>query len=109
MTPPVAAPLLRTLTSIRDLDEAAESAQMASRASGADDFSEQVSWRQSLALVEAQLGHTPEGSKLAREAVDLARTSDWLNLRAETLEDLATVEASAGNTGDACAALDEAV
>jgi DNA-binding SARP family transcriptional activator len=108
MLPLVAARLARILPRIGKLDEAEDRARWASRSSGVEDFHQQVGWRQGLALVEANLGRHAEANRLAREAVDLARRSDWLNLRAETLEDLAAVEASAGHTLDGCSALDEA-
>jgi DNA-binding SARP family transcriptional activator len=100
--------LSRVLVGTGKLGEAEEHARWASRAGDADELLEQVSWREGLALVEARLGRYPEANRLAREAVDFAARSDWLNLRAETLEDLATVEASA-DIQDACSALDEAV
>jgi DNA-binding SARP family transcriptional activator len=101
--------LARTLVETGKVDEAEEHARWASRAGAADDFHEQVAWRQGLALVEAHLGRHAEANRLAREAVDLAARSDWLNLRAETLEDLAAVEASAEHAVEACSALDEAI
>jgi tetratricopeptide (TPR) repeat protein len=101
--------LARALVETGKVDEAEEHARWASRAGSADDFHEQVSWRQGLGLVEARFGRYAEARRVALEAVDLARPSDWLNLRAETLEDLAAVEASAGNIENACSALDEAV
>jgi DNA-binding SARP family transcriptional activator len=109
MLPLVAGRLARTLTETGKLDEAEERARWASQVSGDDDFNQQVAWRQGLALVEARLGRHAEANRLAREAVELTAESDWLNLRAETLEDLATVETAAGNTEDARSALDEAV
>jgi DNA-binding SARP family transcriptional activator len=101
--------LARVLVETGKLDEAEEHARSASRAGAADDFHEQVAWRQGLALVEAHLGRHAEANRLAREAVDLAARSDWLNLRAETLEDLAAVEASAEHAVEACSVLDEAI
>jgi DNA-binding SARP family transcriptional activator len=101
--------LARVLVQTEKPDEAEELSRRASGAGDPGDFSEQVAWRQGLALVEARLGRHAPALEVAREAVDLAARSDWLNLRAETLEDLAAVEASAGHTALACSALDEAI
>ena len=90
------------------LEEAEQLSSWASRAGDPDDFHEQVAWRQGMALVDARLGRHAQARKVAREAVDLARRSDWLNLQAETLEDLAEVEASAEDTEAACSALEDA-
>jgi tetratricopeptide (TPR) repeat protein len=104
----VAGRLARALVGTGQLEEAEELSSWASRAGDADDFFEQVAWRQASALVQARRGDHAQARKLAREAVDLAAGSDWLNLRAETLEDLAEVEAPAGNTEAACSALEDA-
>jgi tetratricopeptide (TPR) repeat protein len=105
----VAGRLARVLVRVGNLDEAEDLARSASREGDADDFSEQVAWRQGLALVEAARGRYVQARKVAREAVDLAERSDWLNLHAETLEDLAAVESAAGKIGDASTALDQAI
>ncbi len=104
----VAGRLARALVKTGKLEEAEQLSSWASRAGDPDDFHEQVALRQAMALVDARLGRHAQARKVAREAVDLARRSDWLNLQAETLEDLAEVEASAEDTEAACSALEDA-
>jgi DNA-binding SARP family transcriptional activator len=101
--------LARVLVETGRVDEAEEHARWASRAGSADDLHEQIAWRQGLALVESHQGRYAEAHRFACEAVDLAGRSDWLFLHADALEDLASVEGSAGHTGDACSALDAAI
>jgi DNA-binding SARP family transcriptional activator len=105
----VAGRLARVLVRVGNLEEAEDLARSASRDGASDDFSEQVAWRQGLALVDAAHGRYAQARKFAREAVDLAERSDWLNLHAETLEDLAAVESAAGEIGDVCTALNQAI
>ena len=105
----VAGRLARVLVETGKLDEAEELAKSASRAGDVDDFAEQVAWRQGLALVHARRGRSGPARRVAREAIELAARSDWLNLHAETLEDLAAVETSAERTGQAAFALKEAI
>jgi DNA-binding SARP family transcriptional activator len=105
----VAGRLARALVATGKLDEAEELAKSASVAGKVDDFTEQVAWRQGLALVHARRGRPGPARRVAREAIELAARSDWLNLHAETLEDLAAVETSAERTGEASSALEEAI
>jgi tetratricopeptide (TPR) repeat protein len=105
----VAGRLARALVATGKLGEAEELAKSASRSGDVDDFSEQVAWRQGLALVHARRGRSGPARRVAREAIALAARSDWLNLHAETLEDLAAVETSAERTGQASSALKEAI
>jgi alkanesulfonate monooxygenase SsuD/methylene tetrahydromethanopterin reductase-like flavin-dependent oxidoreductase (luciferase family) len=50
-----------------------------------------------------------EAEALAREAVELARSTDFLNAQGDTLVDLAEILSLAGRPAEAAAALDEAV
>jgi tetratricopeptide (TPR) repeat protein len=109
MLPLISGLQARVLTKTGKMDEAEERARWAAQSSEADDFHQQVAWRRGLALVEAQLGQYDEARRVAAEAVDLTRQSDWLNLHAETLEDLAEVAVASGNSEDTCSALDEAI
>jgi hypothetical protein len=68
-----------------------------------------VAWRLGLALDQAGRGRPGPPRRVVREAIELAARSDWLNLHAETLEDLAAVETSAGRTSEASSALKEAI
>jgi class 3 adenylate cyclase/tetratricopeptide (TPR) repeat protein len=70
----------------------------------ADDLSPQVLWRQVLARVLARRGRLSRAAVLAREAVEIAATTDHLNLHGEALADLATVLDAGGDATGAEAA-----
>jgi tetratricopeptide (TPR) repeat protein len=61
------------------------------------------------ALALGSIGRVDEAEALAREAVELARGTDCLNLRGDTLVDLAEILSLAGRPAEAAAALAEAV
>ena len=48
-------------------------------------------WRSARAKVLARQGDVDESLRLAREAVSIVAQTDWLNLRGDTLLDLAEV------------------
>ncbi len=54
-----------------------------------DDASAQVVWRQVRARVLARRGEVRRALELAREAIEIALTSDHLNLQADSMVDLA--------------------
>jgi tetratricopeptide (TPR) repeat protein len=57
----------------------------------ADDVSAQVVWRRVRARILALRGRTAEAERLAREAVALSQSTDWITLTAGALVDLAHV------------------
>jgi tetratricopeptide (TPR) repeat protein len=61
------------------------------------------------ALALSSVGRVDEAETLAREAAELARGTDFLNLRGDTLVDLAEILTLAGKPENAATALDEAV
>jgi tetratricopeptide (TPR) repeat protein len=61
------------------------------------------------ALVLGSLGRHGEAEQLAREAVEVGRSSDFLNLRGDTLVDLAEILKRADRPEEAAARLREAV
>ena len=65
------------------------------------DVSPQSLWRRVRALVLAERGRLHDAERLARDAVALAESTDWLNDHAGALEDLATVCGIAGHADDA--------
>jgi DNA-binding SARP family transcriptional activator len=73
-----------------ELDEA-EALVAAARRSATDDLECRLRWRIAAAHVEAGRGRTEHAVGLAEEAVRLASDTDWLDIRAETLETLHTV------------------
>jgi tetratricopeptide (TPR) repeat protein len=72
-------------------DEALEFAGRSRDAAGADDLLAQVQWRTARAKPLAQTGRGAEAETLAREALGLVRTTDFLVAHADTAMDLAEV------------------
>jgi Flp pilus assembly protein TadD len=80
----------------------AESAVAAARSSGSeDDFASQADWRAITAKVRARQGAFEEAERLARDAVFLSEPTDYLDLRATWLMDLAEVLMLSGRPQDA--------
>jgi tetratricopeptide (TPR) repeat protein len=74
-----------------------------------DDAWAQVAWRQVRARVLAGRGRTTRALEYARQAVDIAMTTDHLNTQADSLVDLAFVLEAAGSDDEAAGALNRAV
>jgi class 3 adenylate cyclase/tetratricopeptide (TPR) repeat protein len=83
--------------------------ELAARWTLADDVDAQVGWRRARGKLLAQQGELEEGERLAREATTLAANTDYLDLRAQALADLAEVLRLAGRSTEAAATLHEAV
>ncbi len=89
------------------MEEADRLAQVCEGLSAPDDVEAQAMWRSTRARVLA--AHDADAAvRLAREAVDLARTTDGLAMQANALLELATVLAGLGRAADATEAADEA-
>jgi tetratricopeptide (TPR) repeat protein len=87
--------LARTLMVRRRPDEARSLADEILRETGAYDLEPQIEGRAILALVHATEGDTPEAERLALEALALVEATQFSNLHAEVLSDLAEVLLSA--------------
>jgi DNA-binding SARP family transcriptional activator/class 3 adenylate cyclase len=72
-------------------EEALELTVQSERAAAAEDLPVQVQWRGPRAKALARRGELGAAERLAREAVSLAARTDFLNLHANALLDLATV------------------
>ena len=81
--------------------EAERSAELSGELAAADDLVTQVLWRCVRARTLAGRGQVEEGLALAREAVALAETSDFVSDRGDALFDLALVLAQADRHRDA--------
>jgi class 3 adenylate cyclase/tetratricopeptide (TPR) repeat protein len=90
------------------LDEAEVLADAGREAAAPDDMYSQVLWRTVTAGVQAHSGRGESAERMAREAVDLVRRTDFLHLQWYALMGLARVLEVAGKTLDAAAAADEA-
>jgi len=85
-------------------DEAAQWIDVAERNAASDDVDAQAQWRGLRAKVAARRGAIGEGELLAREAVELADSTDALNRRARVRLDLAEVLWLDGRFDEAAAA-----
>jgi tetratricopeptide (TPR) repeat protein len=99
----------RVLCLIGEYDEAARWARVSQEVGTQKDVLTQMSWRQAEALVRAHRGEHAEGERLAREAVALGESTDFLTFQGDTLCDLATVLAAAGRAGEAAEAYEQAL
>jgi class 3 adenylate cyclase/tetratricopeptide (TPR) repeat protein len=97
LRPTLAAYLAAALVEERNLGDAEALASYAESHSWEDDIVTQVMWRVARARIQAHMGEAAEGERLAREAVDLAAPTDFLDLQATALLALARVLREAGS------------
>jgi ATP/maltotriose-dependent transcriptional regulator MalT len=97
LRPTVAAYLAVLLAQAGGSEEAEEFAHFAESHAWEDDIVTQVMWRVARAQVEAPAGGTAVAEVLAREAVELAAPTDFLDLQATALLALARVLREAGS------------
>src|SRR5437588_11028799 len=102
--PTVAAYLAAVLAQEGDSADAEKFAHFAASHAWEDDIVTQVMWRVARAQVRAPAGEAAEAELLAREAVDLAAPTDFLDLQATAQLALARVLREAGSPGAAGAA-----
>jgi class 3 adenylate cyclase len=105
----VAAQLAETLVADGRYEEAARFAATSERAAASDDIHAQISWRVARAKASAGLGAAERAEAVAREAVDLATSTDSPYFAAEALEALVAALAAAGREADADAAAADAI
>jgi DNA-binding SARP family transcriptional activator len=84
-------------------------ARAAEEAAAKDDVVTHVLWRGTAAKVLARNGHAGPALACAREAVELAETTDFLLLRADAVADRADVQAVAGQIPAAVEDLERAI
>ena len=82
-------------------DEAEELCRLSKGAAAPNDLSAQIAWRGVCARLSAERGLTDDAEALAREAVRLAEPTDFLNIRADALLDLAAVLRHSGQLTEA--------
>jgi tetratricopeptide (TPR) repeat protein len=97
----LAAFLARTVYAQGRHREAEELAQASAEAAGSDDLVTQSLWRATQAMVLAQRREAAAAEPLAREALRIARQTDFLGLQADTLMSLAEVLRLAGRGDEA--------
>jgi ATP/maltotriose-dependent transcriptional regulator MalT len=91
LRPTVAAYLAATLAQEGRSTEAEEFAEFAQSHAWEDDIVTQVMWRVARAQLQAAAGEAAEAERLAREAVERAAPTDFLDLQATSLLALARV------------------
>jgi ATP/maltotriose-dependent transcriptional regulator MalT len=89
--------------------EAERFARISEATAAAEDILSQVPLRGALAKIFARRGEFEEAERLGRDAVRRAEATDWLNLHADALADLATVLDLAGQTRQAVLVIREAI
>jgi predicted ATPase/class 3 adenylate cyclase/predicted Ser/Thr protein kinase len=90
-------------------DEAERFSAIASELSGREDVAAQCTWRAIRAKALARRGNLDEAELLARESVDLAERTDFLNEQGEALMSLAEVAQYAGRPDEVSRATLEAI
>ena len=104
-----AAALAQALCALDRLDEADTWSRRAAELSSSDDAFTQMLWRQPQAKLLARRGQQGEAERLAREALAIAQTTDYLNGLGDAHADLAEVLLLRGEASDATAELDQAL
>jgi len=99
----LAALLAQILYALGRLDEVLELTALGRDESSLDDLHTQIQWRGPRAKVLARRGERAAAEALAREGVELAEATDFLNVRATALLDLAEVILVAGRPDEAAA------
>jgi tetratricopeptide (TPR) repeat protein len=90
-------------------DEAEEKSRLAEAIAATDDLTVQIMWRQVRAKLLARRGELGAAIALGEEAVQLGGDSDFVEMRAKALDDLAEVYVMAGKRGDATRSRREAL
>jgi len=91
------------------MEEALALTEEAEHFSLGGDMDAEIGWRRVRSKILAREGQLKEGVRLATEAVELARRTDYLDLRGMACLDLAEVLRRAGTRGDAIPVLHEAI
>lgn len=89
-------------------EEAERFSEVSEQTAAPQDLSSQVGWRSTRATVLAQRGEAEKAEDLAREAVDIARRTDYLNMHAAALLALADVLTIGGRPAQAFPIIEEA-
>jgi class 3 adenylate cyclase/predicted ATPase len=104
----IAASLAQAIYRQKRYEEAERFSEVSEQTAAPEDRASQVGWRSTRATVLAQRGEAEQAEDLAREAVDIARRTDHLNMHAEALLALADVFAIGGRPAQAIPAIEEA-
>jgi ATP/maltotriose-dependent transcriptional regulator MalT len=100
-----AAMLAQAILAQDRLEEASHFCRASREAAGPEDLWSQVGGRGAYAKILARRGRGAEAERLAREAIELAASTDFLTLRGDAFLDLATVFEVGGQAPEAATAL----
>jgi class 3 adenylate cyclase/tetratricopeptide (TPR) repeat protein len=106
---PIVARLTQILCILDRLDEVDELVERTKQLAASDEKQVQHRWRGAKAIVLARRGRQAEAEELARQAVAIAETTDFLNDQADACADLAEVLQLNGKADEAKAALEQAL
>jgi tetratricopeptide (TPR) repeat protein len=90
-------------------DEAAPIIELVMEWAMEDDLDAQIGWRRSRAKLLAQRGEFESAEQLAREAVEVSGRTDFLDVHARAIEDLAEVLRLAGRPHESVPELEHAI
>jgi class 3 adenylate cyclase/tetratricopeptide (TPR) repeat protein len=90
-------------------EEGSSLADMAAQKATPEDIDAQAGWRRVRAKLLARRGESHEADRLAREAVDIAERTDYLDLRAQVHADLSEVLHLAGRSDESALMLHKAL
>ena len=90
-------------------DEADRFIKLSEELAEPDDLTTQILWRDVRAKLLAAHGRFDDAERLAREAVTLAEETDFVNIHADALVDLAAVLESGGRNAEASAIIADAI
>ncbi len=103
-----AAMLADALYAQGELDEAERFSHVSEDSAARTDVFSQILWRRARAKIRARRGELAEAEALAREAVELAETTDMLNTQGDTLIALSKVLSLRDRAAEAASALEQA-
>jgi class 3 adenylate cyclase/tetratricopeptide (TPR) repeat protein len=104
----IASSLAQAIYRQKRYEEAERFSEVSEQTAAPGDLASQVGWRCTRATVLAQRGEAEQAEDLAREAVDIARRTDHLNMRASALLAFADVLAIGGQPAHAIPIIEEA-
>jgi tetratricopeptide (TPR) repeat protein len=104
----IASSLAEAMYRQKRYEEAEHFSEVSEQTAAPEDLDSQAGWRRTRARVLAQRGEAEEAEELAREAIDIARRTDHLEMHADALLALTDVLAVGGRLAQAIPIVEEA-